>query len=261
MKAPRLLALVVLLWATHAGSLAGQVGRDLDVRVDDLTLYLSCRGVGSPTVVFESGAEMDSAVWGLVRQRLARTMRACVYDRAGMGRSGGPAPRSALDVTRQFWSMLDAAGIDDPIVLVGHSLGAYLVRIHAGGRPNRVVGMVLVDPETEAFYERAKAFMPVEDWIKWGQSEGDVREFARLAVPPNGPVRILSSGQTALAGGPGYQVEELRNAWREAHAQYALSLPNGRQSWLPNSGHFIQLDNPAAIVSEIMEVLRTAPSR
>ena len=44
------------------------------------------RGPG-PTVVFESGAFGTAATWAIVQDRLAPRMRACAYDRAGLGLS------------------------------------------------------------------------------------------------------------------------------------------------------------------------------
>jgi hypothetical protein len=58
----------------------------------DRSLYLSCRGTGQPTVVFESGLGVYSATWLDVQRRVSTTTRACVYDRAGRGQSS-PAPR------------------------------------------------------------------------------------------------------------------------------------------------------------------------
>src|ERR1700675_2833812 len=51
------------------------------------SLYLDCRGSGTPTVVLEAGSGSDSATWWAVHDDLAAITRTCAYDRAGRGRS------------------------------------------------------------------------------------------------------------------------------------------------------------------------------
>ncbi|HET8994330.1 MAG TPA: hypothetical protein VFN32_11060, partial [Rhodococcus sp. (in: high G+C Gram-positive bacteria)] len=41
----------------------------------------------TPTVVFEAGAAADRSSWAPVQSRVARFIRAIVYDRSGLGRS------------------------------------------------------------------------------------------------------------------------------------------------------------------------------
>jgi pimeloyl-ACP methyl ester carboxylesterase len=46
-------------------------------------------------------------------------------------------------------AVLDRVAPREQYVLVGHSFGCFLVRAHAARRPERVVGLVLVDPSME----------------------------------------------------------------------------------------------------------------
>src|SRR5260370_12444877 len=68
------------------------------------------------------------------------------YDRAGPGWSD-PAgePRTARQIAQELHTLLDAAGIPGPYVLVGHSFGGYVNRAFAHLYRDRVAGMVLVD--------------------------------------------------------------------------------------------------------------------
>ncbi len=114
-------------------------------------LHLYCIGQGSPTVLFEAGHGGSSLDWQLVQPQIAKTTRACAYDRAGYGWSDmGPLPRTPQQIVTELHTLLTNAGIDGPYVLVGHSMGGRAVRLFASCYPHEVVGMVLVDARHES---------------------------------------------------------------------------------------------------------------
>jgi pimeloyl-ACP methyl ester carboxylesterase len=101
-------------------------------------------------VILEGGYEADSGAWITVQPVLAKTTRACSYDRAGYGQSDmGPLPRDGRAVAKDLDQALRKASIDGPFILVGHSLGALYMRIFAELRAKDVAGMVLADPSIE----------------------------------------------------------------------------------------------------------------
>ncbi len=65
--------------------------------IGERSLYLDCRGSGSPTVVLEAGSGSDSATWSAVHDAIAATTRTCAYDRAGRGRSDGRETHTLAD--------------------------------------------------------------------------------------------------------------------------------------------------------------------
>ena len=125
-----------------------QVGRSVDIGGRSLNLY--CSGTGSPTVVFETGFGQPGYSWVLVQPRVARTNRACWYDRAGDGWSDEVASNRYSDsIAVDLHRLLGAAGIAPPYVLVGHSIAGFHARVFHAMYPNEVAGMVLVDPSNE----------------------------------------------------------------------------------------------------------------
>lgn len=119
-------------------------GQLIDVGSHRLHLY--CTGEGSPTVVLEAAAMGWSLYWSLVQPEVARVTRVCSYDRAGLGWSEeGPLPRTGERLARELHTLLDQAGVPGPYILVGHSLGGFIIRLYRHEHHDQVVGMVLVD--------------------------------------------------------------------------------------------------------------------
>jgi len=121
------------------------------VDVGGYSLHLYCRGeAGAPTVIMDSGLGGTVLDWQLVQPELAKSMRVCTYDRAGMGWSDpGPQPRTSQQIVKELHTLLGNAGITGPYVLVGHSFGGTNMQVYASQYPDEVAGMVLVDSALE----------------------------------------------------------------------------------------------------------------
>ena len=119
--------------------------------IDGLRLHLRRSGpelgdAGAPTLVIESGAGVVSPVYARLQKQLAQKYPVCSYDRPGLGWSEPDSePLDAERNARRLHRLLAAAGVQGPLVLIGHSLGGLLNRVYAGLYPEQVVGLLMLD--------------------------------------------------------------------------------------------------------------------
>ena len=120
-------------------------------------LNLFCMGSGPQTVLFDAGGSDWSVVWALVQPLVALHARACSYDRSGMGYSDpSNIPRSSMAIVDDLHKLILAAKIATPVVMVGHSMGGFDVKLYAALYPEEVAGLVLVDPAEERGFDRVR---------------------------------------------------------------------------------------------------------
>jgi pimeloyl-ACP methyl ester carboxylesterase len=82
-----------------------------------------------------------------VVKRVAEFATVITYDRAGLGWSDpGPNGSTALDAARDLAGMLDRMENKGPLLFVGHSFGGLIARVFQQRYPERVAGLVLLDP-------------------------------------------------------------------------------------------------------------------
>jgi lipase len=126
-------------------------GTDYDVPVAGGALHVARTDV-SPrdadvVVLAVHGIASSHMVWRPTVRELAEHVRACVLapDLRGRGRSARLPGPYGFDADRaDLLAVLDDAGAEKA-VLVGHSMGAYLVTGLAAAHPERVSGVVLID--------------------------------------------------------------------------------------------------------------------
>ena len=117
--------------------------------LDGVRLHVQARPgpAGAPTVVLEAALGGTSLSWVYVQRALAELAPSLSYDRAGLGWSeAGPMPRDLTRLEGELEAVLARAAGPPPYILVGHSFGALIVRHYAALHPERVAGLVLVDP-------------------------------------------------------------------------------------------------------------------
>ncbi|KAI8622209.1 Alpha/Beta hydrolase protein [Chytriomyces sp. MP71] len=103
--------------------------------------------------------------------------RVCWYDRAGYGWSdSGPMPQTSKRNAEVLHEVLKVAEEKGPFVLVGHSYGAYTIRLFEHAYPEQVAGLVFLEPSHEDLPFRSAALNPGKNEAAWRA------EFNNLSV-------------------------------------------------------------------------------
>jgi pimeloyl-ACP methyl ester carboxylesterase len=234
-----------------------------------------------PAVLLESGGGLDSREWTTLAPLLARETGATIiaYDRAGFGKSDLPETKCDLhEDTEALWRGLRQLGLDENLILVGHSYGGFLIRFEAGEHHGSVKGLVFVDPFTVEFVDalgiEACNNHPMMGKLPFDTSNPEkLNKYQRAAVrmvgAPNSnlaekcaairkttlprglPVRVITSGKNWLS--PEEQI-----IWRESHERLTASIEGAKLVVAEQSNHMIPYMQPDLIVSVVKEVVRLA---
>jgi len=239
-------------------------------------------GTKGPTVVLETGLLAESADWEIVFSQIKTFTSVFRYDRAGRGLSApGPLPRTAQNTAEDLYLLLRKAHIPGPYLLVGQSFGGMVVQVFAAHHPDETLGLVLVDSTQERQFETLSALFPIDlpedppamrrmrDFWRDGfrdpsnNAEGidfpaSMQQITEMKTFGDLPILILTAGNS-MAGFTS-NVEN-QHSLQQFHNQLQAGLcrlsTRSRQTILPEAGHFIQRDQPAAIVNAVREILRT----
>jgi pimeloyl-ACP methyl ester carboxylesterase len=261
-----LLSIGVLLAVTSTGSAlqnrpAGPPPGRL-VHVGGRSLHIRCVGpaMGGPTVILEAGAGDYSNRWTAVQDRLAPRVRSCAHDRAGFGWSAG-TPQGMPQDNADLHALLTAAAVPGPYVLVGHSLGALLVRRYALQYPDGIVGLVLAGPT----HENTRLFSPLDNQWKRMREQAMGADFQELYLARQAnPVALGNRPVIVIVGTrPDLNVTTPDEIAREKAAELEDQPRISTNSTLvrdPSSGHHIHVDNPALVAGAIDEVVAAATS-
>jgi len=257
---------------------------------DGRRLFLECRGKGTPTVVLEAGFRNRADVWSTLAApgqtvtvfgALARDTRVCAYDRPGTVSADLSArsrsdpvrmPRATGALVADLRSLLRAARLRPPYVLVGHSTGGLVVRQYTSTRPRRVAGLVLVDaiPETMATSLPTSSWNaynanyltapppPLADYadLEYIDFRESFAQMRRVGVrPPRRiPFIVLSKGQPfGIPGRLGGQVDA---AWARGGRYLASLQPGTPRIVARDSGHYIMLEDPKLVIDSVRRVIR-----
>lgn len=250
--------------------------------IDGRSIAYDITGNGAVSVILETGIGADSAQWSPVAGALAEHARVLTYDRAGRG-SSDPADgvRSIADMRADLAALIDANGLRSPFVLVGHSFGGVLARAIAREREMDLCGIVLAESMHPRQFDCLGPLFPPADDAD-ARSLVEMREFWQaawkrpdstpehidlpLALSDDAiargsldglPVRVLSAA--SFAAMPFIADENVRHALQsqwDALQQELHALSDATEAvYLEQSGHFVQRDQPDAIVRAVLDLI------
>jgi len=222
------------------------------VSVGSRAAFVLCQGTGDPTVILDAGLGGDHRQWSRIQASLARGGRVCSYDRAAVGGTEAGEEPTASSVTHaeDLRAILDAAGVDGPLVLVGWSYGGMVARAFAAATPDRVAGVVLVDTPGPGVFAPGTSDFDGETLVDLSMS---AEQFAAAPRLGRVPLVVISHG------GVDHDVLFGSEAW--ARAQAALpALSDESLHVVADTSHAVPAERPGVVV-RAAEVLRDAVRR
>ena len=248
--------------------------------VDGLAIHSSSVGAG-PTIVFVHGWTCDSSSWTGQVPSFAKDYRVITLDLPAHGRSASPQDgKLSMDLFARAIEAVRAevgAGADR-IVLVGHSMGAPVIRQYAHLYPNRVAGLVAVDGplDMRAFAEPPPGFPPPLTGPEGlAAREGMIRSMFIPETPAALQEKILAmmlAAPEATAVGAMNAMFDPAVRWTGVIDSPALSVwagtatfrddaatkevyPNHAATQVPGTGHFLMMEKPAEFNRLLAEFL------
>lgn len=114
--------------------------------VDGLKLHSSSAGKGSAALIFVHGWTCDDSSWSAQVPEFAKKYRVLTLDLPGHGTSAVPTQdKFSIGLFARAVEAVRAEAGVDRVVLVGHSMGAPVIREYARLFPQHVAGLVAVD--------------------------------------------------------------------------------------------------------------------
>jgi pimeloyl-ACP methyl ester carboxylesterase len=115
------------------------------VPVDDTALAVTDTGGAGIPIVYLNGAYASQRDWRHLVAELGSEWRHITYDERARGRSKRSADYSFEATVRDVDAVLAARHVDEPVVLVGWSYGAFTALYWGTRNPGRLLGAVAVD--------------------------------------------------------------------------------------------------------------------
>ena len=255
----RWLSVVVLSFVVAATASAASV--------DGLNIHSTTTGAGPATLVLVHGWTCDESSWAAQVPALAKKYRVITVDLPGHGRSGAPANgKFSMELFARAVEAVRAEARADKIVLVGHSMGAPVIRQYARLYPARVAGLIAVDGPLD-MRQFPGDFKPPALTGPEGLKarEGMIRSMFTPQTPPDLQQKILTmmlkAPEATAIGAMGSMMDPaLRKddvtpmpalaVWAGTSQQMPKledtrkALPKYEQTQVPGTGHFLMMEKP-----------------
>lgn len=248
---------------------------EVQVSRDAYSLQAQQQGDGAITVVFESGFGQGANVWKDVIADLGAEFHCIAYARAGLGKSGTDGkPKTIPEHLQDLGAVMDALSPNQKVILVGHSYGGLLATEFARLHPDRLQGLVLVDPATwsqrHAFKEANMARVLADDKMllamlppAMGQDYkllvAQLDSKAAIAPHPQSdvPVALLTSTQVSPEPFVLEETGQGKAIWKRQHAALFAEFSRGTHQYFA-TGHNIHRENPKAVADAVRSVAGAA---
>ena len=233
-------------------------------------------GNGKPTIVIDVAMGETLKSWDALQTKLSQLTTVVTYDRLGLGKSDTTnSPRTIENLSGELNEFLTRNEIPGPYLVVGHSLGTSILRKYQNDHPEKVLGMILIDPAHEDQFDRLMAVKSKEDrektlrdrekfenTLKKGERNEAIMYHQQMAAmrdvkyPGNIPITIIGSFQVGHGA-----TDEDRRIKRELFGQWLIQAPQIKLIETTKSGHYVQNSEPELLIDEVRSMLQKLRSK
>jgi pimeloyl-ACP methyl ester carboxylesterase len=230
------------------------------------------------TVLLVAGFGDAGDNWGAIAPAISSRSRVCSYTRFGLGASDRPSRDQTFETeAADLHALLRAAGEPGPYVVVGHSFGGAEAVMFAARYGEDVDGLLLLDaspPEWPAAVcsvpddgsEMANGFRQTCDAVSTAGGNAErldaVRAFAEVgAIRSLGdvPMMVATRADVTYPGLAAAADGALAQVWHAGQAHWASLSSSARLVTVAHSGHYLQIDQPAAVIDAIRSLVARRP--
>jgi 3-oxoadipate enol-lactonase len=259
------------------------------IRLGNEEFHVLDRGTGRPVVLIH-GFPLDHTMWRGQLDALSREGRLLAPDLRGFGRSVVTAGTVTMEqMADDLAAILSAAGVTEPVVFCGLSMGGYVAWQFWRRHRDRLAALILCDTraaadtaeaaagrlktaekvEREGAQVVADAMLPKLFAARAATEQPQVVEATRqtmLATPPAGiaaALRGMAQRPDMTAELPRIDVpalvvvgaEDVISPLQEMHTM-ADAMPRARFVEVPGAGHMAPLEAPQAVNAAMSDFLR-----
>ncbi|MCX7124303.1 MAG: alpha/beta hydrolase [Gammaproteobacteria bacterium] len=250
-------------------------------------LWVQQYGHGKPTIILiNGGGDTIDTEWTKIIPALSKTTSILAYDRPGQMKSTplqNRNPVTAKSVVITLRTLLKKLRISPPYILVAHSSGALYAQYFARNYPKEVSGLVIINGNlvTEQFPETVQWLFPkmvkfinhynnqhlkkLEDKLNQTEKNAKGNPTAQQIAQITYSLEVMGKQKSAkeimqspplsknlalavLVSGT-YPLEI------ELQKEFSEQVPNSIFKQFPNASHYIQNDDPKAVINIINQIV------
>lgn len=227
------------------------------------------KGTGIP-VVFVSGLGDDNGTWQTVQDSISKYALTLSYDRSGLGKSEyHKEKKDLISIVHELDRVITTIKLPQPFILVGHSLGCQVIKKYASVYPEKIKGIIFLDPgynedmlrsivSDSLWQKREQALKQYLPAFNDAQNE-ELKYVNKIAAQcdtimnvPEVPIVLY----TATLTNPDFPCSEQEfQVKQRIHNLWLQSMPTAKHKIVPASRHYIQNDEPGLVINEIKGML------
>ncbi len=242
------------------------------VKVKGYDLEYEMAGSGNEVILLEAGGSAGLSDWEPVFEKMSEYAKVIRYSRVGNGNSTAIKQHfTSRDYADHASVLLTELGIRQPVILVAHSYGGSVARDFAAAHPEQIKALLMLDPSSEHDVDILRA-IDLEKGneeiaqIKLADMEGGMSNqyldfWSKRPLPDypqikNMPVTVIASVKQMENPPNLFFTDRGRKMWGELWQEWASAFPQGKSVLTEKSSHFVQLDEPELVMSELLALMQ-----